>query len=341
MSTFNRGELLADAVRSILTQQHPETPPFELIVVDNNSTDGTREMVERFAALDSRVRYVFEPQQGSSFGRNAGIRAARAPIVAFTDDDVRAQPDWLAAIVRAFDEHPDADVVGGRVLPIWPSAPPRWLTRDHWMPLALVDYGNAPVVVSADRPICLVTANCSFRRRVFDTVGLFAPHLGLGKDGTLGSVEDHEIQLRVRRAGGRVLYDPLIVVRADIQPSRLERSYHRRWHSGHGYFHALLRSEDMEQTRVGTLCGVPAHLYRQALQDFLAWTRAQITGDRERAFERELRLRFFASFFTTRRREFARRPLNERLRELRQFLPIPARWRDGVTQARTRVAGGK
>ena len=342
MSTYNRGELLADAVRSILAQRHANTPQFELIIVDNNSTDGTREVIERFAAVDARVRYVFEPQQGSSCGRNAGIRAARASLIAFTDDDVRAQPDWLAAIMRAFDEHPDTDVVGGRVLPIWPVTPPGWLTRDHWMPLALVDYGDTPLGVSANHPICLVTANCSFRRRIFDLVGVFAPEFGLSKDGILGSVEDQELQLRVMRAGRRVFYDPRIVVHAAIQPDRLQRTYHRRWHSGHGHFHALLRSEDMEQTRVGTLLGVPAHLYRQAFHDLIGWARAEVTRNRERAFQHELRLRFFSSFFTTRRREFAKKPLPERLGEVRRLLPIGVRAREPVTEtARTRVAGGK
>ena len=121
MSTYNRGALLEDAIRSMLAQHAAITPPFELIVVDNNSTDNTREIVlDRFARVDPRVQYLFESQQGLSYARNAGIRAARAPLVAFIDDDVRAQPDWVAAIARAFDEHPDADVVGGRVLPIWP-----------------------------------------------------------------------------------------------------------------------------------------------------------------------------------------------------------------------------
>ena len=158
MSTYNRGDLLGDAVRSILAQRPDTTPPFELIVVDNNSTDHTRSVVEQCAAADARVRYVFEPQQGSSPGRNAGISAARASIVAFTDDDVRVEPDWIAAIARAFDECPTADVVGGRVLPIWPSPPPAWLTRDHWMPLALVDYGDRPLVVDRANPIRLASA---------------------------------------------------------------------------------------------------------------------------------------------------------------------------------------
>jgi glycosyltransferase involved in cell wall biosynthesis len=308
ISTYNRGQLLKDAVSSVLDQRGSVAPTFELIVVDNNSTDDTREIVERFANADGRVRYVFEPQQGSSYGRNAGIREAHAPLIAFTDDDVRTEPDWLEAIVRAFHEHPEADVVGGRVLPIWPSAPPPWVTREHWMPLALVDYGDTPVVVTADHPICLVGANVAFRRKAFDIVGAFAPDFQLGTHGILGSVEDHELQLRLLRTGRAMVYDPRITVHADIQPTRLERAYHRRWHTGHGYFHALLRSEEMEETRVGTLFGVPAHLYRQALEDLVGWLRAKATGDRERAFHHELRFRFFWGFFPTRGREFFQKP---------------------------------
>jgi glycosyltransferase involved in cell wall biosynthesis len=250
--------MLHDAVRSVLAQHVASTPPFELLVVDNNSTDNTPEVVDRFAHVDGRVRYIFEPRQGSSYGRNAGIREARAPLIAFTDDDVRAQPDWVEAIVRAFREHPEADVVGGRVLPIWPAAPPPWLTRDHWMPLALVDYGEAPAAITTDHPLCLVGANLSFRRPVFDVVGDFAPDFQLGEHGILGSVEDHEIQMRVLGTGRTVLYDPRITVRAKIQSNRLDRAYHRRWHTGHGYFYALLRSAEMERTRRGTWFGGPS-----------------------------------------------------------------------------------
>lgn len=336
VSTYNRGDLLADAVRSILAQQDVRTPRFELIVVDNNSTDDTRTVIERFVAVDPRVRYVFEPMQGSSYGRNAGIRTARAPLVAFTDDDVRAEPDWLAAIARAFDEHPDADVVGGRVLPIWPAPPPPWLTRDHWMPLALVDYGDTPRAIDANRPVCLVTANCSFRRRVFDAVGAFAPEFQLGKHGLLGSVEDHELQLRVLRAGRKIFYDPRIIVHAEIQPNRLERAYHRRWHTGHGYFQALMRLEEIEQTRIGTLFGVPAHLYRQAANDLFGWARARAASDRERAFHHELRLRFFSGFFRTRSRGFGQHEPAAKRR-----LPIAIRRRGSVRPEGTRVAEGK
>jgi glycosyltransferase involved in cell wall biosynthesis len=319
MSTYNRGRLLADAIGSVLAQQE-NTPLFELIVVDNNSTDATRDVVEEAAGRDLRVRYVFEARQGLSYARNTGIAAARAGLVAFTDDDVRVEPDWVAAIVRAFDEHPEADLIGGRVLPIWPSPPEAWLTRDHWAPLALVDHGDAPIAVTTARPICLIGANVAFRREVFDTVGEFGTDFQRVGDG-IGSLEDHEFQLRLLRIGRTGLYDPRIVVHAEIQPNRLDAAYHRRWHAGHGHFHSLLRSEDMERTRRGTLLGVPLHLYRQAMREAIAWMRTTFTGDSSRAFAHELRLRFFYGFFQTRRREYLSRPRHERHAAVKRLLP--------------------
>jgi glycosyltransferase involved in cell wall biosynthesis len=302
MCTFNRADLLRGAVTSVLAQHADVTPPFELVVVDNNSTDGTREIVHQLASIDDRVRYTFEPQQGLSYARNAGIRNARASLVAFIDDDLLAEPDWIAALVRAFHEYPDVDIVGGRLLPVWPVAPPVWLTRDHWAPLALSDHGDEPIVVTVERPICLVGAGAC-RREVFDAVGTFATDFQRVRDG-IGSLEDHDFMLRVLRTGRKALYDPRIRLSAAVQANRLDRAYHRRWHTGHGHFHALLRSEHIEQTRVGKLMGVPAHLYRQALSDGVRWLRATVAGDSSQAFLYEVRLRFFHGFFRTRVREF-------------------------------------
>jgi glycosyltransferase involved in cell wall biosynthesis len=340
MCTYNRGELLYDAVHSVLAQDDAITPPFELIVVDNNSTDGTRAIVEMVTGVDGRVHYLFEPQQGLSYARNAGIRASRAPAIAFIDDDVRAQPDWVAAIIHAFEEHAGADIVGGRVLPMWPAAPPVWLTRDHWTPLALVDYGEAPVAVTAEQPICLVGANLALRRSLLDVVGVFSTDFQRVKD-SIGSLEDHEFQLRVLRTGRKSVYDPRVVVHAEIQASRLERAYHRRWHTGHGHFHALLRSEQLEQTSAGTLFGVPAHLYRRALGDLFGWMRARMTGDAVRAFGHEVRLRFFCGFFRTRRREFIERPPHERWAELWRLLCAPVRRRATMAQPAGTGFGGR
>lgn len=331
MSTYNRGALLADAVRSVLAQRGSGAAAFELLVVDNNSTDGTREVIEGFARSDPRVRYVFEGRQGLSHARNAGIREARAELVAFTDDDVRVDRDWVAAIVRAFAEYPAADAVGGRVRPLWPSPPPGWLTRHHWAPLALMDFGDESFAVTPDRQVCLIGANVAFRRSVFDAVGVFATEFQRVKDG-IGSIEDHEFLLRLLRSGRTGVYDPRLIVDAEIQPNRLERSYHRRWHTGHGHFHALLRSEYVERTTVGTLFGVPAHLYRQALRDLIAWVAATLTGNSAAAFRHELGLRFFYGFFRTRRHQFVRQSSEERRGEVTRLQLLGRRRRAALTQ---------
>jgi glycosyltransferase involved in cell wall biosynthesis len=305
MCTYNRCDLLPGAIASVLAQD-PSTPPFELLVVDNNSSDGTPGLLRGLAEADPRIRPLFEPRQGLSHARNAGIAAARAPILTFTDDDVRVGPGWVQSILRACREYPEADVVGGKVLPDWPAAPPTWLTPAHWGPLALVDYGNAPVRVSAERPLCLVGANLTVRRRAFDAVGAFSPDLQRVKDG-VGSCEDHEFLLRLYRIGRSGIYDPRIEIHAAVQADRLDRAYHRRWHTGHGHFHALMGAEHGEGEGAGTLFGVPAARYRQALEDAAGWVAATVRGRSAEAFAREARLRFFRGYLRTRHSAFRAR----------------------------------
>ena len=145
ISTYNRADVLPHALVSLLQQEAPGIR-YEVVVVDNNSTDSTRPVVESILARGCpNLRYLFEVRQGVAYGRNTGILAAKAPIIAFTDDDVTVAPDWIATLKRTLDEHPEADGVGGRVLPRWSRAVPSWLTREHWAPLALLDYPSLPI----------------------------------------------------------------------------------------------------------------------------------------------------------------------------------------------------
>ena len=108
LCTFNRAQLLGPALDAVLSQTEG-SPPYEVLVVDNNSRDHTRELVQqRQATAGPRLRYVFEAQQGLSFARNAGIAHARGDLVAFTDDDIRVAPNWVSSIQKAFDEKYDA-----------------------------------------------------------------------------------------------------------------------------------------------------------------------------------------------------------------------------------------
>jgi glycosyltransferase involved in cell wall biosynthesis len=281
MSTFNRAERLPLALQALLTQSGDI--PCEILVVDNNSTDDTAEVVEAIARRsDGRLRYVFEPRQGLSYGRNTGIRHAEGAIIALTDDDVRVAGDWLVQLTRAFDEHPEADYVGGRVLPAWREPPPRWLTMSHWSPLALQDYGAELMWTGRHYAVCLVGANLAFRRRVFDVVGRFTPALGRIRDG-IGSTEDHDLQLRIWRAGMRGLYAPGVLAVADVTPDRMVKAYHRRWHRGHGRHCALMRLRELVPADLGpmsepddivTVFGSPAFVYVELLRTCYRWLRA-------------------------------------------------------------------
>ena len=305
LSTYNRSMILPLALDSVM-HQAPGNVSWEVIAVDNNSSDETKAVVESFVGGHANLHYVFEGRQGVSYARNAGIAKARAPIIAFFDDDVCVSPGWVAAIKQAFDEHPEADCVGGSVLPRWEHEPPSWLTREHWAPLALQDYGDQAISVNRNNPLCLLSANFAFRREVFDRIGVFEPELQRVKEG-IGSMEDLELLTRFWRAGGNALYMPSLTVTANVPAERLTKRYHRKWHTGHGHFYAMLRCEEIERSRAGRLFDVPAHLYKQAMKDALKWLKHQLPGRRDDAFTYETRLRFFAGFFRKRRADLLAR----------------------------------
>jgi glycosyltransferase involved in cell wall biosynthesis len=275
ISTYNRCQLLPAAIAGVMNQ-NPGGPSYEIVVVDNNSTDDTRRVVEsEIRRVGARLRYVFEPKQGIAHGRNAGVAAARAPIVAFTDDDVRVSPTWLVTAWRALETNPNVDFVGGKVLPLWPSPPPAWLGQEHWSPLALSDFGNEPFFVNTQRRTCLVSANIAFRREVFDRFGGFNPDFQ-HNNGSVSSAEDHEFEERLWNGGRQGLYWPAMVVEADVQPNRLTKAYHRRWRSDHGRVIAPLMLPPGNRSR--TLLGVPVWIYRQAAVSAAAMLRDRLLG---------------------------------------------------------------
>ena len=292
LCTYNRAARLADALTALVCQV--DAAPYEVVVVDNNSTDDTPRVIARFVA-GGGVRYTSEPVQGLSHARNRGVAVARADVLAFTDDDVRVGPTWIRSIARAFAEHPDVDMVGGRVEPEWEAEPPAWLTDAGHAPLALVDYGAEPFQVRPEDPVCLIGANVAVRRRVVERVGGFAPRLQRVADG-VGSTEDHDFQTRLIGSGATALYDPRMAVRAIVPRERLSKRYHRAWHRGHGRFYALMRDPLFEQSRAGTVLGVPAHVYRSAIGEASAWASSLLRGRRSVAFAHELRLRFLTAF---------------------------------------------
>lgn len=298
ISTFNRRAGLVRAVEACLAQDGDVQ--YEVLVVDNNSTDDTRAWVEdRARSAGGRLRYLFEPRQGLPYARNTGVQHARADIVAFTDDDVEVAADWAVATVRAFAIHPEVDIIGGKVLPRWPGPAPRWFSRLQWAPLALQDKGDAPVAIDASNAApCLIGASFAFRREVFDRIGLF--------DAAYLRAQDREIQLRLWQARGRGLYVPDVVAWVDVPPERLTRAYFRFWYSRSGRYASrmrLLERIDAEGRLVEparrsgrSILGCPAFVLRQILEHGRDWMAALIRRDEALAFYNENRVRFLWSY---------------------------------------------
>lgn len=300
--TYNRCDMLAPALESVLAQKTGSVR-YELIVVDNNSNDATREIVESFVERGCRrVRYVFEGKQGVANARNAGIVHARAPIIAFTDDDVRVAEDWVEKIKEALDENPEVDLVSGKVLPLWQSKPPAWLTRDHWAPIAVQDYGDKVFYSDMEHPVCLINANLAIRSAVAEQVGGFDPRFQrIGASST----EDHEWQLRFWRAGKRGMYSPQVVVAAEVQTERLTKAYHRLWYTGHGKSAAMMRLREItsgdgriadEPPDAVKLFGAAAHTYKALGHSSLRWLRAAVNGTESSLLKHENEVRELWSY---------------------------------------------
>ena len=311
IATCNRASELRETLRSLATLSARDS--WEAIVVDNNSTDDTRTVVRLLAlGFPAPLRYVFEPTPGRSAALNTGIHAAQGEIILTTDDDVRVEPDWLDCAGAALDQL-QCDYVSGRVLPMWRAPLPGWLADrpgPQWAVIALLDYGASPLELTTRMPLGV---NMAFRRRVFETVGLWDTRLGR-KAGTLLGQEVREWCIRARARGVRGYYSPELVVRHVIPARRLKKAYFRRWFYWRGISRALLYQQqglDMESPQETTLDfahvphigGVPRYLYRTVLEHLRGFLSARAGGDRVGAFEHELWLWMFAGIVRQRWRD--------------------------------------
>lgn len=227
IATYNRAEQLLATLRSVVEQSlAPEA--WECVVVDNNSTDATRERVVALCAEHPtlNIRYIFEREQGLSAARNAGIGAAKGDIIAFVDDDERIVPDFLSAYIDLFDAMPEAMAAGGRIIAEYPTGRPRWMSRYAEQPIANpMHYGNS---------VCLFPAgkipgggNMAFRREALNRVGIFDTTLGRTGKRLIGG-EESDLFERMAAVGIRPYYVPRAVMYHIIPSEKLTEEYFAR-----------------------------------------------------------------------------------------------------------------
>jgi glycosyltransferase involved in cell wall biosynthesis len=278
--TFNRCAPLARTLDYFVKLPKPPDYSVDVIVVDNNSSDATPEVVGAAAAAACvPIRYVREGRQGKSFALNTGLALACGDILALTDDDVILDADWLDRIVDVF-RTTDVVFVGGKVLPLWEAPPPSSLltkrAQDIWGPLGLLDYGEERIFYDGSpharrRPL---GGNLAIRRDAIVEIGGWRTDLGR-PSGTLISGEDHEIYFRLQRAGRfRGVYEPAMVVHHAVLASKMTPTYFRRWFFAAGQTRALMARDffpDIDFRRVPRIAGVPRFLYRELARLIARW----------------------------------------------------------------------
>jgi glycosyltransferase involved in cell wall biosynthesis len=241
MQTYNRADEVRRTLRSLTKLETRGVPAYEVLVVDNNSNDDTPKVVEEFtAAFGGCLRYVREPRQGLSHARNCALREARYEIVAFLDDDVDVDPEWLRNLLAAYASG-DYAAIGGPAHLVYPGQRPRWLDDRTERFLTKVDCGPIRRLVQPD-DLCGV--NFSLRKEWIARIGGFRTDLGRMGTCLLGS-EETDLLERIARAGGKVLYEPTAIVGHRVPLARLRRRWFwsRCYWGGRGEAQALPQSE--------------------------------------------------------------------------------------------------
>jgi glycosyltransferase involved in cell wall biosynthesis len=308
LCTYNRCQSLARALESVGVSQMPQHVRWEVLVVDNNSSDDTalvvRNCQDRFPG---KFRYVFESKAGKSHALNRGIQETDADVLAFMDDDVEVRHDWLHILTKVFGDGSYAGS-GGRILPEAGFRAPEWLkTSDRYAlaPLAVFDLGDQPGELK-EPPF---GTNMAFRREAFLRFGNFRCDLGPQPGSEIRS-EDTEFGMRVLRGGERLWYEPEAVVYHSIPKQRVNQSYFLQWWHGKGRAdvrEGMLTGE--EQLR---MLGVPLVIVRR----LAVWSlRSYLSFSSSRRFDSKAKVWWLAGVvkesywrYRTKRDEDASRP---------------------------------
>jgi len=228
--THNRAEYLGAAIDSLLTQNFHD---FQIIIVDNASTDNTKEIVKT-RLPNPKLKYIYEPVLGLSVARNTGAQATSTPILAYLDDDAEASPQWLQVLVSAYQNNPKLAIAGGQVTLIWPEGitPPNWISQELSGCLGYYDLGENPLYIN-NPGLTPRGLNYSIRRTFLEQVGGFDISLGrIGKK-LLSNEELYMTELALEQ-GWQVAYLPEAKVAHHVAPERISPAWflRRSWWQG-------------------------------------------------------------------------------------------------------------
>jgi glycosyltransferase involved in cell wall biosynthesis len=282
IATRNRAALLA-ATLAHLARQEVGTSSWEVVIVDNGSVDDTAGVL-RSAADSLPLISLNEPAPGKNKAMNRALAAARGGLLLFSDDDVLAEPDWIAEMAATAGRWPHDDVFGGEVRLAFPDGTPAWLQEPFHPALNFARYGAAEPEGPTDR----LPNGPNFAVRARALTGLrFSEAIGPDGTGSYAMGSETEILERLRGQGCRFIYAPRAIVSHVVQPRQLRTRYLL------GRSYRLGRGEVRRRARRGStgprVLGAPRHLWREMLGAGLGWVSSMPRG-RRRRLEAALRL---------------------------------------------------
>lgn len=226
--TLSRANYLRKSIDSLIGQTL-SAAHYEILIVDNGSTDNTSEVVLREYDDVQNLRYVYEPILGLSQARNTGWIHAVGEYVAYLDDDAIAHPQWLEKILHVFETvEPEPACVGGRIEPLWEIPRPSWLANGLLTCLGMLDLSDSPMML--DDSHWLFGGNSAYPRHLLETVGGFQTSLGR-KGNKLLSNEEILLHQQLKQRGYRYYYHPDVAIRHRVPSFRLTKSWFiRRWY---------------------------------------------------------------------------------------------------------------
>jgi glycosyltransferase involved in cell wall biosynthesis len=231
--TWNRHELLRDTLASLASATPLPDGQWEVIVVDNNSTDETRVTCESFAHGALPLRVVCEERQGHAHSRNRAVAEARGRFILWTDDDVLVSPAWLTAYAEAIQAFPDASFFGGPIEPQYESAPPRWLLENQDTcdgVYARRQLGDLPIALDATKlPYGANFATRTEVQRQFPYQTCFGR---MGK--SVRGYDEIDVLTRIIESGGRGYWVPGAPLRHRIPAARMTTRYIHDYFFGQG-----------------------------------------------------------------------------------------------------------
>jgi glycosyltransferase involved in cell wall biosynthesis len=288
--TWNRAAMLDRVLAHLRTLRVPPGADWEVLVVNNNSTDDTDAVIARHVG-QLPIRRAFEPQPGISLARNRAVAEARGDVIAWTDDDAFPDPDWIVETLEAFARF-DAALVFGKVEPWWETGkPPAWYADKFRGMFALIDLGGDPRVVTEPHVVGF-NVNMAFRKELLAKIGPYRVDIGSGR---MAGGEDIDLFQRAHRHGVRIAYQPAAVVRHYIPATRCTKAFYRSYTWGGSPNHLkLLRDQNRH---VPQLFGLPRYFLRQQLPHLGGYFKALARADFSDAFYCELKLLRLAGLY--------------------------------------------